>query len=242
MNQDFLHICSPIHAEFETAYLKVRRLEQRVYSDEEVRRLPKSKKQENEWKLRSKSAFRFVKYLKEKHQNSKLLEIGCGNGWFTNYCSNHVSTATGVDINSTELKQAVRLFGSERVQFYLWDLFEKSPFEHLFDVIVLNASVQYFENFDALIERLKRLLNSQGEIHIIDSPFYDASDIPSAKRRTKDYYASKGVDIMAEQYYHHSIQNIVDFDELYKGRTSKLNKLIFGKDSPFSWYRYSLGD
>lgn len=237
MHQDFLHICSPIKAEFEVAYLKVRRLEDRVYSDEEVKNLPYSEKQKEEWKMRAKSAERFRKYLNKKHQNSRLLEIGCGNGWFTNYCAKSVKSAIGVDINSTELKQAAKLFGNSHTQFYYWDLFTDSPFEDKFDIIVLNAAVQYFENFKKLIDQLKTLLKKDGEIHIIDSPFYQSKEIAAAKSRTKTYYSQKGVEHMAKQYFHHDVKVLKQFTLLYKGRKSKLEKLILGKDSPFSWYK-----
>lgn len=238
-NSEFskLNFISPIDAEFEVAYLKIRRIENRVYTDDEVKLLPASKKQTSEWKLRAKSADRFKRYLAEQHAESLLLEIGCGNGWFTNFCSNQVKKAVGVDINSTELKQATKLFGKEKTQFYYWNLFDKSPFVELFDLIVLNASVQYFEDFKSLVNRLKSLLKKGGEIHIIDSPFYKKTEISSAKERTQAYYAERGASNMAKQYFHHDIKEVADFEELYKGKRSKFQKLFFGKDSPFSWYR-----
>lgn len=238
MTQRFLHISSTIDSDFEAAYLKIRQIENRVYTDEEVKRLPFSKKQKDEWALRAKSARRFKRYLDQNHRNSSLLEVGCGNGWFTHLCSTSVTMAVGVDINLQELEQAARLFGVENTQFHYWNLFESSPFNRKFNLIVLNAAVQYFDNFNALMERLKDLLVENGEIHIIDSPFYKKEDIPAAQKRTVEYYSNKAVPGMAANYYHHDLSLLTDFDELYKGRVSKIQKLLLGKDSPFSWYRY----
>jgi 2-polyprenyl-3-methyl-5-hydroxy-6-metoxy-1,4-benzoquinol methylase len=177
-----LHVITPILNEFESAYIKVRDLENRVYSDEEAALLPYSKKQENEWKLRAKSAKRFEDYLAKNHSQSNLLEIGCGNGWFSHLCSNCVKSVSGVDLNKTELEQAASVFQKDNLNFYYWNIFTDSPFENKFDVIVLNAVVQYFESFDKLLLILQSLLNQNGEIHFIDSPFYISEEIPNAKK------------------------------------------------------------
>ena len=227
---------------FEEHYLKVRQLEGRVYSDEKVAQLPELEKNDphhSEWKLRAKSAKRFLNYLKENPQKSKLLEIGCGNGWFTHHCSEYVANAVGIDVNHTELEQAKRVFKKENLTFKYWDIFTPSPFKFKFDYIVLNAVVQYFPNSDLLITRLKELLADKGEIHIIDSPFYKPNEIDAAKKRTERYYKKMGVPEMAELYYHHSLTDIFDFECLYEpGSSVKLLRFLKEKDSPFGWYRW----
>jgi len=65
---------------FEKSYLKVRSLEDRVYTIEEVKKLPLSSKRIDEWKMRAASAKHFLKYINQK-KKLKILDIGCGNGW-----------------------------------------------------------------------------------------------------------------------------------------------------------------
>src|SRR5688572_18830814 len=71
---------------FEKLYLQVRKAEQRLYSDDEVKSLPgifSSHPHIEEWKQRKVSCERIIKYLDKKQKPLKILEIGCGNGWFS---------------------------------------------------------------------------------------------------------------------------------------------------------------
>lgn len=252
--QNGVYIGCPINSSFSDAYLKVRDLEGRVYSDELVSQLPympKNHVQYNEWKLRQKSTNRFVDYLsfisinsiqaplRMTAKNASLLEIGCGNGWFTAQCSKYVKNAIGVDINLQELEQGARVFKQPNLHFLYWDIFTETPFTQKFDIIVLNAVVQYFQDFEKLKERLFELLSSNGEIHIIDSPFYQKNEVELAQQRTKDYYSKTGVEEMIGEYHHHTFDAIKDFEVLYQPTNSRIAKLIKGKDMPFGWYRLS---
>lgn len=234
-----VYIASIINDSFSATYLKVREKEQRVYSDEVVKQLPlttKNHPQNKEWRLREKSTNRFINYLERNSFNS-LLEVGCGNGWFIHQCSKKIKNTVGVDINLQELEQAVRVFKSANLQFAYWDVFDTIPFNEKFDVIVLNAVVQYFSDFYKLINRLKSLLSVNGEIHIIDSPFYENDKIEAAKERTDEYYRLMNVPEMSQNYYHNSIDCIQNFEVLYTPEKSKIKQLIKGKDIPFGWYK-----
>ena len=238
--QNGVYVGSPINTSFSDSYIEVRDIEGRVYSDEIVSILPylsKKHKQYNEWKLRQKSTNRFLDYLKDA-ENKTLLEVGCGNGWFTARCSTKVKRAIGVDVNFPELEQAARVFKNENLKFTYWDVFTETPFNQKFDIIVLNACVQYFPGFERLKSRLLDLITSDGEIHIIDSPFYLNEELEQAKQRTEAYYQEIGVSEMIKNYYHHSFDLIQDFEILYQPINSKLIKLIKGKDMPFGWYRF----
>jgi len=232
-----VYLASTVNNNLSVPYLIVRAKEQRIYSDDVVKKLPatsKSHPQYGEWKLRQKSTNRFINYL-ENNSFKSLLEIGCGNGWFTHQCSLKVKETVGVDINLQELEQAAKVF--KNTQFVYWDIFESSPFNQQFDLIVLNAVVQYFTDFEKLIDRLSSLLSAQGELHIVDSPFYLNDKIEAAKERTEAYYQSMNVPEMNVNYFHHSVDCLKEFDVLYTPALSKVKQLIKGKDMPFGWYR-----
>lgn len=117
------------------------------------------------------------------------MDIGCGNGWFSNILSKiENSKVGGLDINPIELEQADRVFKKENLQFYYGDIFQIKEFEKQFDAITLNACVQYFPNFKLLLDKLKSFSTPGGEIHIIDSPFYKNEEISNAKERTYKYF------------------------------------------------------
>lgn len=224
---------------FENNYCKLREIEGRIYADDLVLQLPflpSKSRHFKEWKLRAKSADRFITYIKDKRFRH-LLELGCGNGWFINRCAPHVEKATGIDVNEQELEQAKRVFQTENLSFYSWDVFSPKPFEKKIDCIVLNAVVQYFPDFKKLIERLKELLDEGGEIHLIDSPFYSSNQVEQAKQRSVDYFSKMGVPEMAEYYFHHKLDHLAGFDWMYKPIKNPLLKRLKAKDSPFPWLR-----
>ena len=227
--------------QFEAYYLEIREKEGRVLTDEQVRLLPEFFGPPHlvaEWELRKKSFSRFLEYIRSvspRPQNG--LDIGCGNGWFTyGYSKFFKQELIGLDVNEEELTQAARLFGREGLRFCYGDLFEDIFPDRYFDLITLNASIQYFPDLNALMDRLFGLLTKNGEIHILDSPFYEPADIEGAKERTLKYYSDQGVPQMANHYYHHSLKELRQFSPEIKYKPSRMKRFLRGKDSPFAWY------
>lgn len=230
---------------FEELYLKLRRKEKRLYSDEEVKLLPFASSlnpHKKEWDYRAKSFIRFKDYLKQFNEQLNILDLGCGNGWFSGELSktfNHNFYC--LDINFYELRQAARLFSGENIKYIYGDLFKMEIAKNSFDLIVLNSSVQYFESLNSLVKELIYTLKLEGEIHIIDSPFYEEEDLQSAKERTTSYYNSLGFPEMRAFYFHHTYKSLNDFNYqiLYDPRSLKnrLQSLAFKSDSPFPWIK-----
>ena len=178
-------------------------------------------------------------YLQQKNAPLAILDIGCGNGWFTNKMAsvNLNYTVIGTDINTPELEQATRVFKTKNLQFIHADIFNTEQFNEQFNIITLNACVQYFPDFKALIIRLKSFLKPKGEVHIIDSAFYKDGEIISARKRSEKYYSDLGFPEMAQNYFHHARTNIKDFEILYRPKNLVFSKLLNIKDSPFCWYK-----
>ena len=99
---------------FEKKYITTRGLENRLYNDEELEKLPDidaGHTHYREWLMRKRSSQRLVRYLAARKKSMDILEIGCGNGWLSHQFANIPgSQVTGVDINFTELQQAARVF------------------------------------------------------------------------------------------------------------------------------------
>ena len=241
--QDGVYVLSEINDEFESLYLKVREKEKRIYSDTEIDNLPfchDTNPHKNEWRLRKRSFLRFKDFLMIKNGNLNILDLGCGNGWFSGNLSkdfNHDFFC--VDVNLTELKQGKRVLDSNRIKFIYADIFNTDFLAHFFSLIILNASVQYFPDLKKLIDRLFKLITINGEIHIIDSPFYSLDEVQNAKKRTMDYYSSINFPGMVQYYHHHSYEELMEFKTkiLYKPSSikNKIRSLFLIKDSPFPW-------
>lgn len=231
---------TPIDTSFESAYLKVREAENRVLTDEMVKKLPFTSSKlahAKEWKLRQFSAEKVQSYFGKK--NLQILDLGCGNGWFSNCISEADNLVLGIDVNMLELKQASRVFQNNKLKFCYGDVFKAQLPVNYFDTVTLNASVQYFPNFQVLINRLFQVLKNEGEIHLIDSPIYQVSEVAEAKNRTTNYYKSVGFPEMSEHYFHRTWNELKPFNhQVLYSPTSILNrvkKLVNSSYSPFPW-------
>ncbi len=225
---------------FSDIYIAVREKENRILTDKEVAVLPYLNRYE--WPLREKSTERFTQYISLKKMPLNILDIGCGNGWFSHKiaCINKNNHVLGLDVNKEELEQASRVFHKDNLQFAYGDIFKINENDKTaFNIITLNGCIQYFPDFNLLFNTLLQLLTPNGEIHIIDSPFYKKEEVAIAKKRTLRYYTELGFPEMASHYFHHERSKLDTFTTLYQKKTNIFNKILGKKDSPFSWYRYS---
>lgn len=226
--------------DFSDKYIEIRTKENRILTDLEVEKLPyteNSNPNHKEWRIRKQSSDKVFNYLKNKKKTLQILDIGCGNGWFSHMLSQiENSKVIGLDINSIELEQASRVFNKENLQFFYGDIFEiYAEFENQFDIIIFNASIQYFEDIKNVFSKANTFLKESGEIIIIDSPFYNLNEIEDAKKRTFDYYSKLGVPELAKYYFHHNITDISHFEIIYK--PTFFNRKIL-KKSPFKILKY----
>jgi ubiquinone/menaquinone biosynthesis C-methylase UbiE len=226
---------------FEKIYISSRQKENRIYSDEQVAQLPfiePSHIHFDEWQVRMRSSARLTRYLEKKMKSRMILEVGCGNGWLSAKLANlDDSTVTGIDINKTEISQARRVFREKpNASFAAADLMNVQ-FDVKFDIIVFAASIQYFSSFDNIIREALSLLEEDGEIHILDSHFYQAKDLERAREGSQRYYQSIGFDIMAEFYFHHSFDSLKNYKHSLLFNPRKLKNRLFAKQDPFPWIR-----
>lgn len=233
---------SPLDSSFEDAYLLARQKEGFVYSDEEVLLLPNlpiSHPHGNIWKQRVARNNAFVSYIKKDSTLGHILELGCGNGWFSNQIAQATAAKVlGLDVNLMELDQANRVFQRENLSFAYGDFFT-GEFLNQYDLIVLNASAQYFENLDLLINRAIELLAPTGELHILDTFFYEnEKEQKEAKARSAQYYKKLEVEEMTEYYFHHSLESLAKFEVVESPQ--KKSRFGFGNknESPFGWYKW----
>jgi ubiquinone/menaquinone biosynthesis C-methylase UbiE len=225
------------HARFQQHYLLLRQKEGRLYSDEQVKQLPFISTTHplwKEWKIRKESCDKLINDFSRKEKSLNILEIGCGNGWLCNRLSAIAdSNITGIDINETELKQAVRVFPA--VNFIYGDI-RDCFLEKQFDAIVFAASFQYFCSAKEILESCFFYLNEKGEVHILDTNFYSEETSPCAVKRSEEYFSANGFPQMSEFYFHHTLNELEDlnYDILYDPKR-KLNRLFH--QNPFPWIR-----
>ncbi len=227
--------------DIEDAYLKIRNKEERVYDDEVVANLPygilNSHKHYKEWLIRQVSLQQLLKVLGQFNIHS-LLDLGCGNGWMSNYLNKNGYEVIGVDINQYELDQAKRLFEKPGIRFVYGDIFENLPIEPV-DCVVISAALQYFESPGNLFNRLFDYLSDKGVIVLMDTFLYGTEKVAEAKSRSGKYYQDMGVPEMSEYYFHHAKDILKPFMHNLVYRPGMSNRILgkFGKTySPFPMY------
>lgn len=232
-------------AQFRDLYLKVRLKERRILDDNVVEQLPYITKQMSvhfkEWKTRARSFEQLRQHVNSSNRPLALMDLGCGNGWMAaRLAKSDTLKVSAVDVNVEELKQGARIFQQPNLAFYYGNIFDDIFPQASFDFIVLNACAQYFENIQALIERLFFFLKKDGEIHIIDTPFYTKTTIESAKQRTQSYYNSIGFEKMAMFYHHHALESLSPFSfEVLSSNNlwSRIYASLRGVPISFQWIK-----
>ncbi|HMK02627.1 MAG TPA: class I SAM-dependent methyltransferase [Ferruginibacter sp.] len=230
----------PIDTGFELLYTRLRQKEGRFYRDEEVMLLPLinvNHPHYKEWVIRKHSCKALLSYINQKNNIVNILEVGCGNGWLCAQLAKAVDAeVTGVDINTRELEQAKRVFFKiADLEFIQGGLESDILKDKKFDMIIFAASIQYFPSLKHIIGLAIEHLTLLGEIHIIDSPFYQHQEIEAARQRTKKYYSSMGFEGLAGYYFHHTLTELETFQyKILHHPFSWKNKLSI-KKNPFYW-------
>lgn len=226
--------------EFEKLYISLREKEGRIYSEEEIEKLPvvnSSHPLYKEWKIRKHSCDKLLNYIKEKRNVCNILEVGCGNGWLSAQLS-AITTGEviGVDINKVELKQARKVFQKKsNLSFLAGDIRNGILADKQFDLIVFAASAQYFKSLKGIIKTSLQYLTLQGEIHILDSPFYLPQEISSAKQRTKKYFSGLGFPGMSRFYFHRTLDELNSFNYTHLYNPNFWGNKLMRRKNPFYW-------
>jgi 2-polyprenyl-3-methyl-5-hydroxy-6-metoxy-1,4-benzoquinol methylase len=181
-----------------------------------------------EWKLRQ-EGLSIVKSGIEDKGKLNILEVSTFNGWLTHHLHNWGHAVVSVDYFSDEVfglksKFNYRNNGWLSVQCNLEDL---SFFEPVFDVIVLNHAIQFFNDTNTIISQLKKLLKPNGKIIFLGLFFFMDS---VSKQKEVEAYST-------EHFEKHGF-NI--FFAPTKGFLDKADKQVF-IDHKVSLYPYKCG-
>lgn len=239
--QKKVHIKSEGDPAFEKAYLKAHSRANRIVSDAELRELPSTffyTMHRQQWSVRAKISRKLISYLQRAKEGPKIMDLGCGNGWLAAKMAEiEGSQVVGVDINMLELEQAAKNFSHKNLDFFFGDIYEDIFPKKEFDHIILFDVIPYFPKLDRLINRCREYLKDDGEIHILESPFFLEKDIPKALEEMKTYYAELRAEEMLTYHHFHEKQilNNYDYSILYK---PSWLKSVFNKDlSLHPWIR-----
>jgi ubiquinone/menaquinone biosynthesis C-methylase UbiE len=224
---------------FAKLYLALREKEKRVYSNEELAKLPDmpdGHPHYNEWLIRKASCEKLKALLKAKQGPLQILEVGCGNGWLSNQLATLPHTqVTGLDVNLPELEQGAAVFTAPNLRFVYGELRDFVLGAQRFDVIVFAASVAYFPSLPEIIRVALQHLLPAGEVHIIDTFFYKKNEISAARQRTLNYYSSMGFPEMAGRYFHFSLEDLDGFNYTLLQKNNPFLQKLLRRPRRFHW-------
>ncbi len=231
-----------IQEDFESQYTQLRHWEGRIYSDEELARLPSIEHHHphyREWLTRRESTSKLLNYLNRKPAGLRVLEIGCGNGWLSaQIATDRNREVLGIDINRKELTQGERVFGKlPNLHFRHSTIDELVEDGEKFDIILFAASIQYFESLPSIIRKALAILSARGEVHIVDSHFYSLSALAMARQRSQLYYEAVGFPDLARFYFHHQVDSLDEFDYDILYDPNSLFSRFLRYRNPFHWIR-----
>jgi SAM-dependent methyltransferase len=168
-----------------------------------------------EWKLRQEGLAIVQQEIANKGQ-LKILEVSTFNGWLTHHLHNMGHAVVSVDYFSDEV------FGLKSKFIYRnndWlavqcNLEELTFFEPVFDVIIFNHAIQFFNNTNHIISQLKRLLKPGGQIIFLGLFFF----MDSTKKQEQ-------VESYSKEHFNNHGFNV--FFAPTKGFLNKLDKQVF---------------
>lgn len=104
-------------------------------------------------------AYRFARdYVIEKN----ILDLGCGEGYGTDYLSRVSKTALGIDYDHSIIEYAKLKYQRDNLNFLNIEASNLSSIRKKFEVICAFQFIEHIEKVDNLIETVKDLLEDQG--------------------------------------------------------------------------------
>lgn len=203
------------YVRFITDYEAIRRLEGRSSSDSSYyRALPfqdKSGGFSADWKIRA-SSYRLLEKI--ILPNSRVVDLGSGNGWLSNRLTSLGCQVHAVDLLLNE-EDGLGAWKNYETKFTpVQAEFSRLPFEDgSMSVVVFNASFHYSENYGETLVEALRTVRPGGRIIVMDSPVYhdpDSGEKMVAERKA-NFLSQYG-------FASDSLQskNFLTYDEMYE--------------------------
>jgi ubiquinone/menaquinone biosynthesis C-methylase UbiE len=117
---------------------------------------------------RKKIEFALQNFLNTLNNKSRILDVGCGTGFFLNLIRGKGFNCVGIDVSENMLRQLKDTYSYLTVQ--IADA-RKIPYrDNCFDAVVSIETLRYFSNRDSLLKEIFRVTKPAGSIFITAAP------------------------------------------------------------------------
>jgi len=183
--------------------------------------------------LNCKSYLRVLRKLQKYTSSSisSILDVGCGDGSFVEFCIKHGFNCQGIELSSS----AVSLAQARNLPVTLSSVFDLNLNSHSFDLITLFEVIEHVDEPLKLIERLASLLSESGLLYLTTPNFFSVerfilqSKWPVFHSEHITYFTSYQLRRLIQQRYptlelvHCSTRN-VDIASIFKILSSRSKK------------------
>ncbi len=124
------------------------------------------------------------------HPGERVLELGCGTGYFTRALASTGAQITAIDISVDLLAAAQRECPSENVSFEVQNAYDLTAADATFDSVV-GSSVLHHLEVDAALQEIHRVLKPGGSVNFTEPNMLNPQiamqkNLPALKRRLGD--------------------------------------------------------
>lgn len=130
---------------------------------------------------------------------SRVLDAGCGSGFYSRWLADQGATVDGIDASQAMVAEARERYG-EAASFHRSDLREPLPFDDgRFDLVVSQLALEHVEDWHDPMAEFERVLAPAGRLVVsCDHPFttyfvieHEPPEVGSADADSADYYATE---------------------------------------------------
>lgn len=117
-------------------------------------------------------------------RNKKVLDIGCGGGWFAYYCKDNVKTYFGLDVSNTSVKLSKKIIPNI-IQADVQALPIKS---NLFDYVFCIDSFEHIPHQDLAAKELYRVLKKECKVFLSIPNYSNVSGVVKKIEESLGFY------------------------------------------------------
>jgi 2-polyprenyl-3-methyl-5-hydroxy-6-metoxy-1,4-benzoquinol methylase len=123
--------------------------------------------------------------------DKKVLDIGCGEGYGSNFLAKTAKSVTGIDYSSEAVAYASEKYRKPNLKFMRLDVKELGSLAEKFDRVCCFQVIEHLADADLFLEDIRDLLLEEGRLIISTCNMKDASpdsDVPANKFHVREYY------------------------------------------------------
>ena len=170
-------------------------------------------------------------------RGKRILELGCGSGYWLQRLAKKGALCTGIDISKDQIALARESDKTKKIRFVVADAKHAKNLESSFDIVlILNVVVELMDKKDAhaLFSSAHRMLGKNGALFVLDMhPM--APDVHRSIRLPKGYhYFKSGIVVEVESrkmdgkaiHFHYSHYTLQDFSEFFSQNGFLIRRIV----------------